>query len=46
MNAFECYFLSTREWKTCAELKTPRSGVGVVSLFMRIYVLGGRQNTR
>ena len=46
INTMECYFLETREWKRCADLQLPRSGVGVVSLHMRVYVIGGRHNTR
>jgi len=46
INAMECYFLETQQWKRCADLQVPRSGVGVVSLHMRVYVIGGRHNTR
>ncbi|CAF1669374.1 unnamed protein product, partial [Didymodactylos carnosus] len=42
----ECLFLEERKWKRCADLALPRSGVGVVSLQMRVYVMGGRYNTR
>lgn len=40
----ECYFLETQTWKRCADLHLPRSGIGVVSLHLRIYVIGGRYN--
>ena len=46
INTMECYFLETKKWKRCADLQVPRSGVGVVSLHMRVYVIGGRYNTR
>jgi len=42
----ECYFLETQKWKRCADLQVPRSGIGVVSLHMRVYVIGGRHNTK
>jgi N-acetylneuraminic acid mutarotase len=42
----ECYFLETKQWKRCADLQLPRSGVAVVSLHMRVYVIGGRHNTK
>jgi N-acetylneuraminic acid mutarotase len=42
----ECYFLETQKWKRCADLQIPRSGAGVVSLHMRVYVIGGRHNTK
>ncbi|CAF1588213.1 unnamed protein product [Rotaria sp. Silwood1] len=46
INTMECYFLETKQWKRCADLRIPRSGVGVVSLHMRVYVIGGRHNTK
>ncbi len=46
INIMECYFLETQTWKRCADLQVPRSGVGVVSLHMRVYVIGGRHNTK
>jgi hypothetical protein len=46
INTMECYFLETQQWKRCADLEIPRSGVGVVSLHMRVYVIGGRHNTK
>ncbi len=46
INTMECYFLETQQWKRCADLQVSRSGVGVVSLHMRVYVIGGRHNTR
>ncbi|CAF0875087.1 unnamed protein product [Adineta steineri] len=46
INTMECYFLETQKWKRCADLQIPRSGVGVVSLHMRVYVIGGRHNTK
>ncbi|CAF1230338.1 unnamed protein product [Rotaria sordida] len=46
INTMECYFLETKTWKRCADLRVPRSGVGVVSLQMRVYVIGGRHNTK
>ncbi|CAF0965904.1 unnamed protein product [Adineta steineri] len=46
INTMECYFLETQKWKRCANLQIPRSGVGVVSIHMRVYVIGGRHNTK
>lgn len=46
INTMECYFLETQKWKRCADLQVPRSGIGVVSLHMRVYVIGGRHNTK
>jgi len=46
INTMECFFLETQQWKRCADLQIPRSGVGVVSLHMRVYVIGGRHNTK
>ncbi|CAF1195502.1 unnamed protein product [Adineta ricciae] len=46
INTMECYFLETKQWKRCADMQIPRSGVGVVSLCMRVYVIGGRHNTK
>ncbi|UJR14598.1 hypothetical protein I4U23_001593 [Adineta vaga] len=46
ISAMECYFSETQQWKRCADMQVPRSGVGVVSLFMRVYVIGGRHNTK
>lgn len=42
----EAYHLPRKKWKRCADLQIPRSGVGVVALHMRVYVVGGRHNTR
>ncbi|CAF3272592.1 unnamed protein product [Rotaria socialis] len=46
INTMECYFLETQKWKRCADLQVSRSGVGVVSLHMRVYVIGGKCNIR
>ena len=46
INTVECYFTRSKEWKECAKLPGSRSGIGVVSLFMRVFVIGGRQNTK
>ncbi|CAF1231262.1 unnamed protein product [Rotaria magnacalcarata] len=46
ISTMECYFLETKAWKQCADLRVPRSGVGVISLHMRVYVIGGRLNTK
>ncbi|CAF1142072.1 unnamed protein product [Didymodactylos carnosus] len=45
INIMECYFLETRTWQRCADLTVSRSGAGVASLQMRVYVIGGRHNT-
>ncbi|CAF0764574.1 unnamed protein product [Adineta ricciae] len=46
IQTMECYFLETQKWKRCADLQIPRSGVGVVSLHMRVYVIGGKFSTK
>jgi hypothetical protein len=46
INTMECFFLESKRWERCADLQTPRSGVGVVSLHMRVYVIGGRHNIK
>lgn len=46
ISTMEAYHLPRKKWKRCADLQTPRSGVGVVALHMRVYVVGGRHNTR
>lgn len=46
INTMECYFRETQTWKRCADLSLARSGTGVVSLHMRVYVIGGRYNNR